>query len=445
MSKKAYGKLLTDAKPFRSIAGSVLITGGRVIDPANGVDTVLDVALDKGEIVGVGENIPKNFKADKAIDAKGKWVVPGLFDMHVHLREPGREDKETITSGTNAAAAGGFTSVACMPNTTPVLDEESYIRYVLQRGEDCLARIHPMGAISKGLEGKELAPMGEMVGAGAVAVTDDGRAVSSSLLMKHAFNYSKSFGIPVCCHSEDAALAHGGHANEGPVSTKYGLRGIPTIAEDICVARDVMIAEYTGAKCHIMHVSSKGSIDFIRSAKARGVNVTCETAPHYFILTDDAVASFDGNKKMNPPLRSEADRIAVVEGLRDGTIDCIASDHAPHCVEEKDIEFDNALNGVVGLETMVGASVSHLVKTGVLSPSDLIKKMSLNPHRILGVPGGDLSVGTVADITIIDPDVKWTVDPKEFYSKGRNSAFIGFDLEGRAVGTIVGGHLVFEA
>lgn len=426
------------------IPAPLLIKDGRVIDPANGIDKVMNVIVRNGKINSLTTEMPSNLTGTSIIDAKGKWVVPGLTDMHVHLREPGREDKETIATGTQAAAAGGFTSVACMPNTTPALDEESKIRYVIQRAEHCPCRIYPVGAITRGLEGEELAPIGEMVKAGARGVTDDGKSVAKSNLMRNALNYSKSFNIPVLCHCEDTALSQKGHMNEGIVSTRLGMRGIPTISEEIVVARDILLAEYTGARIHIMHVSTAGSVRLIRDAKKRGVRVTAETCPHYIALTDEDVGLYCTNKKMNPPLRTALDRDAVIEGLVDGTIDVIASDHAPHVPEEKDVEFDAASFGVIGLETSVGVVINYLVAKDILKPSVMVEKMSLNPNRILGTAGGTLSVGAMADITIIDPDEQWTVDPRCFFSKSHNTAFEGFSLRGCAVYTILGGRVVFR-
>lgn len=422
----------------------ILLINGRVIDPVNNLDGIYHLLIENGKIKSVSEQIPA-FSSDlQTIDVRNKWVVPGLMDMHVHLREPGREDKETIATGTQAAAAGGFTSVACMPNTTPALDEESKIRYVIQHGEDCPCRIYPIGAITKSLEGEELAPMGEMVKAGAKAVSDDGKSVAKSNIMRNALNYSKSFNIPVICHSEDMALSQKGHMNEGIVSTRLGIRGIPTIAEEIAVARDLLLAEYTGARVHIAHVSTAGSVRLVHDAKSRGVKVTAETCPHYFTLTDEDVGDYDTNKKMNPPLRTASDREAVIKGLVDGTIDVIASDHAPHVSEEKDVEFDAAAFGVIGLETSVGIVMTYLVAKNLLSASDMIKKMSVEPNRIMGLSGGTLSIGADADITIIDPEASWTVNPNHFFSKSRNTAFSGFSLKGCAWMTILGGKVVFK-
>ena len=426
-------------------APSFIIINGRVIDPANDTDDFLCVAVENGRIRSVTTHPPSNFSPEKTIDAKGKWVVPGLFDMHVHLREPGREDRETIETGTRAASAGGFTAVACMPNTTPALDEESKIRYVIQRGDESTCRIFPIGCITKNLDGQELSPMGEMVRAGARGVSDDGKSVRKSSLMRNALNYAKSFGIPVMCHCEDHDLSEGGHMNEGQVSTRLGVRGIPSISEEICVARDIMLAEYTGARIHICHVSTAGSVQIIREAKKRGVRVTAETCPHYIILSDESLLTYDTHKKMNPPLRTARDRTAVVAGLADGTIDVIASDHAPHVSEDKkDVEFDAASFGVIGLETMLGVALTYLVHKDILLPVDMVEKMSLTPHKVLGTGGGTLSKGKPADITIIDPDAPWTVDSRRFFSKSRNTAFEGLSLTGFACTTILDGRVVFE-
>lgn len=423
---------------------SIAILNGRVIDPENNRDGIYHLLISDGKIHSISEVKPQLTPAIRVIDAGNKWVVPGLMDMHVHLREPGREDKETIATGTSAAAAGGFTAVACMPNTTPALDEESKIRYVIQHGEDCPCKIYPIGAITKSLEGEEIAPMGEMVKAGARAVSDDGKSVAKSNVMRNALNYSKSFNIPVICHCEDMALSQKGHMNEGVISTRLGIRGIPTIAEEIAVSRDLLLAEYTGARVHIAHVSTAGSVRMVRDAKKRGVKVTAETCPHYFTLTEQDIGPYDTNKKMNPPLRTAADRDAVIAGLVDGTIDVIASDHAPHVSEEKDVEFDAAAFGVIGLETSVGIVLTSLVNKGIISPSEMVRKMSVEPNHIMGLSGGKLSVGEMADITIIDPEANWTVNPKHFFSKSRNTAFDGFALKGYAWMTILDGRVVFE-
>jgi dihydroorotase len=425
-------------------ATSLLIKNGRVIDPANGIDEVCNIGIEGGIIRWCSPEIPDGFNAQQEIDAQGLWVVPGLMDMHVHLREPGREDKETIETGTRAACAGGFTSVACMPNTNPVLDEESKIRYVVQRAQHAVCRVFPIGSITKGLEGEELSPFGEMVRAGAKAVSDDGKSVKKSHIMKNGLNYSKSFGIPVICHCEDSDLAHNGHMNEGVMSVRLGIWGIPSISEEITVSRDIMLASYTGARVHIAHVSTEGSVRIIREAKQRGIKVTCETCPHYLVLTEDDLATYNTNFKMNPPLRTKHDREALIQGLADGTIDVIASDHAPHVPEEKDVEFNAASFGIVGLETSLAVIMTYLIHKDILLPSDIVEKMSLAPNRILGLPGGTLSCGAVADIAIINPNTPWTVDPEDFFSKGRNTPFAGFALQGCIQYTILGGTIVFE-
>ncbi len=444
MLKKKNGQCIYPIS-LSSAPENILIENGRVLDPANSIDGIRYVALSGGKIVSVTETKPADFTPAKTIDARGQWVVPGLVDIHVHLREPGREDRETIETGTQAASAGGFTAVACMPNTTPVLDEESKIRYVVQRGECCTSRIYPIGSITKNLEGEELSPFGEMVKAGARAVSDDGKSVRKSSVMRNAFNYSKSFGIPVICHSDDADLVEGAHMNEGAMSTRLGIRGMPTVAEEIAVARDIMLAEYTGARVHIAHVSTKGAVQIIAEAKERGVAVTTETCPHYFILTDEALVNYDAHKKMNPPLRTEIDRLAIIQGLADGTIDAIATDHAPHVSEDKHgVEFEAAAFGVIGLETALGASITALVRSGIISPLSLIEKMSYNPSKIMRVDSGTLSPGSMADVTIINPDAYLAVDPSSFYSKSRNTAFEGMSFYGCATTTIMGGRIVYE-
>ncbi len=444
MLKKANGQIVFPPDSSEQ-APKVLIENGRVIDPVNGIDGIKRVALSGGKIHAISDEIPEGFVAERTIDASGKWVVPGLMDIHVHLREPGREDRETIQTGTNAACAGGFTSVACMPNTSPVLDEESKIRYVVQRGESCPCRIYPIGSITKGLLGEELSPFGEMVRAGARGFSDDGKSVYNSKLMRNALNYVKSFNVPIISHCEDADLVAGAHMNESAVSTRLGLRGMPSVSEEIIVARDTMLAEYTGARVHIAHVSTAGSVRIVRDAKKRGVKVTCETCPHYFIFTDEALGNYDTHKKMNPPLRSEADRQAIIEGLADGTIDVIATDHAPHVSEDKkDVEFEAAAFGVIGLETSIGCVLTHLVHKDILSPTDMVQKMAVAPNRILETSGGSLSKGADADVTIVDPKAEWTVDPDAFYSKAENTAFAGHRLQGFAACTILGGKIVFE-
>jgi dihydroorotase len=443
MNKQKYGRM-TFPVDILAAQHKILIKNGRLIDPVNKIDATYSLALAGGKIVAACQHAPADFTPDMTIDARGLWVVPGLMDMHVHLREPGREDKETIATGTQAAAAGGFTAVACMPNTNPVLDEESKIRHVIQRGERCPCRIYPIGSITKNLDGEELSPYLEMINAGAKAVSDDGKSVQNPRLMRNALNYSKSFNIPVICHCEEHALSQTGHMNESAMSTRLGIRGIPSMAEEIVVARDIKIAEYTGARVHIAHVSTEGSVQIVRDAKKRGVNVTCETCPHYFIFTDEDLITYDTHKKMNPPLRTAVDRQAIIAGLADGTIDVIATDHAPHCAEDKDVEFEEAAFGVIGLETSLGAVMTYLVNTNRLSPGEMVAKMSVAPNRILSLTGGSLSVGAPADVTIIDPNVSWAVEPSRFYSKSRNTPFTGMSLTGYTAYTIMDGRMVFD-
>jgi dihydroorotase len=418
---------------------NILIKNGHIIDPANKIDGKFDLLIADRKIAKVGK--PGTVPGDGAevIDASGKLVSPGLIDMHVHLREPGLEYKETIATGTAAAKAGGFTAVCCMPNTNPVNDTRSVTEYILaQAAREASARVLPVGAITKGSKGEELAEIGELCEAGCVGVSDDGKPVPGSGMMRRAMEYSKTFDIPVLSHCEDPQLAAKGVMNEGFVATELGLRGIPNAAEDVMVARDIALAELTGARVHLCHVSTAGAVRMIRNAKQRGVKVTAETCPHYFTLTDEAVRGYNTMAKMNPPLRSSADRDAVRDGLKDGTIDVIATDHAPHAEDEKLEEFDLAPFGIVGLETAVGLAFG-LVRDGILTMEGLVRRMSVTPAAILKVPGGSLNVGAIADISIIDPEEEWTVDATQFRSRSRNTPFHGWKLKGRAVRTIVGG------
>jgi dihydroorotase len=417
---------------------NILIKNGRVIDPANKVDEKLDILVSDGKIAELGK--PGSLSADgwQVIDAAGKVIVPGLIDVHVHLREPGFEYKETISTGTAAAKAGGFTSVCCMPNTNPVNDNRSITEFILSQARDASARVYPIGAITKGSKGEELAEMGELHQAGCVAVSDDGKPLMNAALMRRAMEYSKIFDILIISHCEDSMLSDKGVMNEGRISTELGLRGIPCAAEDVMTARDISLAELTGCRLHIAHVSTAGSVGLVREAKKRGVRVTAETCPHYFTLTDEAVRGYNTMAKMNPPLRTAEDVAAIKQGLKDGTIDVIATDHAPHGMDEKSGEFDYAPFGIVGLETTVGLTL-RLVEEGVLSFSEAIKKLSINPSAILKIGAGTLSPGSIGDITIIDPKVFWTVDSAQFKSKSRNTPFNGWKLTGRAVQTILGG------
>ena len=410
------------------------IKNGRIIDPANKIDGIADLLVIDGRIAEPGQPIPAGIQE---IDAAGCWVVPGLIDMHVHLREPGEEYKEDILSGARAAASGGFTGVACMPNTKPVNDCAAVTALILARAAEAAVRVYPVGAISQGSEGHQLAEFGEMQAAGIVAVTDDGRPVRDSQLMRRALEYASDFGLTVISHSEEAALSTG-VMNEGPVSTRLGLKGIPTAAESVMVYREIALAEFTGTKVHIAHVSTAMAIDLIRAAKARGVRVTAETAPHYFTLTDEAVLGYDTNTKMNPPLRSEADREAIKAALADGTLDAIATDHAPHSILEKELEFDAAANGIIGLETALPLALA-LVRDKVIDAQRLVALMAVNPATILGIPGGTLSPGAAADITLIDPEREFLYSADQVVSKSRNTPFLGWTLQGRAVLTMVGG------
>ncbi|MBW2559790.1 MAG: dihydroorotase [Deltaproteobacteria bacterium] len=427
----------------------LLLKGGRVIDPSQGMDTITDILIEDGKISQIKKGIPLS-KADskdtfQVIDLKDKIVTPGLIDMHTHLREPGFEYKETVRTGSEAAVAGGFTSIACMANTDPVNDTRSVTEFILKQAHlAALAQVYPIAAISKGQAGEVLAEFGDLKGAGAVAVSDDGNPVTDSGLMRHALEYASAFDMPVIVHCEDQGLSSGGLMHEGFVSTQLGLPGIPAIAEDIMVARDINLARFTETRLHIAHVSTAGSVQAVREAKAAGVGVTAETAPHYFTLTDEALRGFSTDFKMYPPLRSAEDVEAIKAGLRDGTIDAIASDHAPHSSVEKDVEFVYAANGIIGLETSLSVCLK-LVHEGTLTIQQLIEKMSVNPARILRIPKGSLAPGDDADITVIDLDMAWTVDAGIFRSKGRNCPFHGWDLTGKAILTIVSGEIKYAA
>lgn len=423
----------------------ILIKNGRVIDPANSVDEIADVYINDGVIAEIGKDLELDGANTEVIDAHGMVVAPGLVDMHVHLREPGQEYKETIETGTRAAVCGGVTSVACMPNTEPVCDNETVVRFIKERAKEAgYANVFPVGSISKNLEGKYLAEIGQMVFEGAVAISDDGRPVENSGLMRRAIEYSDMFDITVISHCEDIALGEG-DMNEGAVATEMGLRGISPAAEEVMAARDILVAENLGGRVHIAHISTKGTVELIREAKKRGVRVTCETCPHYFALTEEACKNYNTNAKMNPPLRTAEDVEAIKEGLKDGTIDCIVTDHAPHHEDEKNCEFSQAKNGIVGLETSLGLGIKYLVKEGVLTMSELIEKMSKNPSEILGISRGTLSVGHSADVVVFDPDKKWTVNVEEFKSKGKNSPFDGFELFGKPEFVLVGGEIVINS
>lgn len=426
----------------------LLIKNGRIIDPAAGMDGEGDIVIDQGMILEVRPGGIKKEHAGRAtdtIDARGKIVVPGLIDMHVHLREPGHEYKETIRTGCRAAASGGFTALACMPNTNPVNDNQSVTEYILDRArrEGCVT-VFAVGAITQGLRGEALAEMGELRAAGAVAVSDDGRTVRNAELMRRGMEYARTFHLPVICHCEDSDMTAGAVMSEGYMSTQLGLKGMPNAAEDIIVAREIALAELTGCPVHIAHVSTAGAVRIIRDAKSRGVKVTAETAPHYFTLTEDAVSSFDTSMKVHPPLRSARDVEAVKEGLREGVIDVIATDHAPHSSLEKDVEFDHASFGMVGLETALPLSL-RLVAEGRVSLPALVAAMTAHPAKILGIPKGTLSPGREADITIIDLSMKKRIDVNTFHSKSKNSPFHGWEVEGGALYTIVKGKVIKDS
>ena len=421
----------------------LLLKGARVIDPAQKIDDRMDVLIQEGKIAACSSNI-KAGEDVRVVDLTGMIIAPGLIDMHVHLREPGLEYKETIASGSAAAVAGGFTSVACMPNTSPVNDNRSITEFIRRKAVEAnLANVYPIGAISVGSEGKQMTEFWDLKEAGILALSDDGQPVMDAALMRRAMEYAHSLNLPVIQHCEDRNLSAGGLMNEGYRATMLGLPGIPSIAEDVMVGRDILIAEYTRTRIHIAHVSTAGAVRLIRDAKHRGLNVTAETAPHYFTLTDESLLTYDTSYKVNPPLRSAADVAAIQEGLADGTLDAIACDHAPHGRTDKEVEFEYAANGISGLETSLSLSL-NLVYDGILTLPELIAKMSCGPARILNLDKGTLAKGADADLTVINPALQWTVDVKTFRSRGKNSPFHGRKMKGRAVLTIVGGDIKYD-
>lgn len=423
----------------------LLLKGGRIVDPSQGMDTVGDVLLRGGVVESCGPSISAPDGAE-VVDCAGLVVAPGFIDVHVHLREPGREDVETVASGAHAAVAGGFTGVCAMPNTKPVTDNQATVGFVKRQGETAgFARVYPYGAISVGQKGETLAEMGEMVGAGAVAFTDDGRPVESAHLMRTALEYARAFNVPVAEHCEDMSLARGGAMNEGVVSARLGLKGIPAEAEEIYVIRDILLARRTGGHIHLCHLSTKGSVELVRWGKERGVNVTAEVCSHHISLTEDAVEGYNTNAKMNPPLRTAPDVEALQQGLADGTIDLLVTDHAPHHYDEKEREFADAPNGIVGLETALGVNCTYLLHRGVLSLSQMVDAMSCKPARVFHLPGGSLARGALGDISVFDPARQWVVEPARFKSKGRNTPYGGSALTGQARVTVVGGRVVYRA
>jgi dihydroorotase len=429
----------------------LIIINGHLIDPGFGFTKKADIAVKDGRIAQIFTDnqpariIAEKYPADKIIDAAGAVVSPGFVDLHVHFREPGREDKETVLTGSRAAAAGGFSSVCCMPNTQPAIDNQETVKFVTSLAEKGDCRVYCIGAITKNRGGEELSEIGDLVKAGVVAISDDGDYVQNPEIMRRALEYARMFDIPVISHAEDSYLAAGSIMNESFQSTRLGIPGSPAVAEEIAIIRDIKLAGLTGCRLHIAHVSTAGGVEAIRRGKAEGVRVTAEATPHHFTLTDDLIGeSFNTNLRVNPPLRTEADRQAVIEGIVDGTIDCIATDHAPHTEEEKDVEFDHAPPGMIGLETCLGLSIMQLVDKGYLTLPDLVAKLSANPAKIVAIPSGGLDVGEIADITVFDSEAEWAVKKEKFRSKSKNSPFIGWKLKGRVIATIMDGRVTYR-
>lgn len=420
---------------------SILIKKGRLIDPANGVDAVKDILVKEGKVAEISDNIEEN--ADKVIDATGLVVMPGLIDLHVHFRDPGYENKETIATGSRAAAMGGFTTVCAMPNTNPVTDNAIMIEYALSPKRDAVVNVLPIGAITKGQKGEELADIGQMAAAGACAISEDGRSVDDPALMKNAMRYSKMFDLPIFDHCEEIRLAKGS-MNAGERASILGLKGIGDDSEEVMVSRDIILAKATGAKLHICHISTEGSVEQVRNAKKMGLPVTAEAAPHHFTLCDEDITDYDSNYKMNPPLRSRRDLEVIRQALKDNTIEVIATDHAPHHIDDKNCEFEKAANGIIGLETSFALSYTELVESGLISLNDMVAKMTANPARVLGSDKGQLRVGSAADIAIADIDNKYTIDVNTMVSKAKNTPFGGREVKGKVLYTICGGEVVVE-
>ena len=420
------------------------LKSGHVLDPLKGKDAVTDMLIVDGRIERIGASLSSD-SSYEVIDLKNKVIAPGFIDMHVHLREPGFEHKETIETGCASASAGGFTAVCCMPNTNPAIDEESVARYVQEEGRRATGRlvdVYPIAAATKGRKGEELSPMAELAKAGAVAFSDDGAPISNAELMRRIFEYSSMYGLPIIQHAEESTMTKNGLMNEGFVSTRLGMPGIPSIAEELMIVRDIVLLRYVPrAKYHVAHISTIGSIDCVRRAKAEKLNITCEAAPHHFTLLEEAVGSFDTNLKMNPPLRTKADVQAIKEALRDGIIDVIATDHAPHTIDEKEVEFAQAPFGIVGLETAIGLSITELVHQKYLTLIQLVEKLSVNPRRLLSLPTINIQEGEMANLTLLDPTIEWSVDIQSFRSKSKNSPFNGWTLKGKAIGILNNGKL----
>lgn len=422
----------------------LLLKNASVINPAQNLnEKEFDILIEDGIIKQTGKNLQLNSEEGRTIDLTGKIIAPGFIDIHVHLREPGREDEETVETGCNAAANGGFTSVACMPNTEPAIDSAEVVEFIKKKAANHLVDVYPVAAASRERKGEILSPMAELKDAGAVAFSDDGVAIKSSSLLKRALEYSLMFDLPIIEHCEDESLA-GGAMNESINSTLLGLPAIPNVAEDLIVMRDILLAEYTGGRVHIAHISSANAVNMVREAKKKGIKVTAEVTPHHFTLTDDAVKTYDTNTKMNPPLRTKKDVEAIIEGLKDGTIDCIASDHAPHSIEEKEMEFEYAPNGIIGLETSIGLAFTELLHKKLLSLEDLIYKYSINPRKILNLEVPLIQIGYKANLTILDKDIVWTVDKSKFLSKSRNTPFDKRLLTGKAIGVVNNRKMFFE-
>jgi len=434
-------KNLTSRRIESAIPEKLMIKNTHVVDVSEKLDSVKSIIIQKGKIVDILEKPPENFEGE-VIENDQSLVMPGWFDMHVHLREPGREDEETLISGSNAAANGGFTGVACMPNTEPAIDSQEIVNFIREQTQRGLVDVHPVAAITKGRKGEQLAPIAEMVDAGAVAISDDGTPLMNAELMRRALEYSKMFDIPILGHEEDANLSKNRHMHEGFYSTKLGIQGIPSISEEIFIARDIMLTEYTGGKFHVCHISTRGGVELVRQAKAKGLKVTCEVTPHHFTLTDQVVESYDTNTKMSPPLRSDTDREALIEGLKDGTIDAIATDHAPHSIEEKEAEYIYAPFGITGLETAAGLIISQLYDQKILTFADIYEKCVRNPRQILNIDIPSVKSGNKANLTLLTLSDEWKFRDSLSLSKSNNSPFLDFALKGRSI-AVINDHKIF--